>query len=154
MSSSATKCAAPLTIAAGFVFSTCDYQDRGLEETYASAAVAAGEGLFERDVLPRILQPDVGNIRYWEEPKTNQQRGSFALNDAVLHRMQTQCSKADATPRPLPHPYVPPAWWPDALRSDRRGREFAIFQCGTFWLAAHPAKQMGYFWRAPRSQGQ
>ena len=117
------------------------------ESHYPTVAAAAQAGGFEHGWLPAVLNPDVTDIREWHDLDTNEVRGQFALNDPVLHRLQSDCKQATDVPR---HIRSAPSWWPDSIERGELVSSRAAFRCGDFFVAVNTSNRAGYFWANSR----
>ncbi len=76
------------------------------ETHYATALEATHDRAFERGWLPAVLLPDTTDIHEAHDIDSNRGVGQFALNAALLKRLEASCNTATANPA-IP-PYVPP----------------------------------------------
>ena len=62
-----------------------------LESRYPTVNASAQARAFKRGWLPGVLQPDAADMREWHDLASNELRELFALNDSVLHSLQSDC---------------------------------------------------------------
>jgi hypothetical protein len=127
-------------VAAVVVMSGCNEQ---LEKHYPTAATAAQAGAFDHGWIPRVLQPDVTDIREWHDLDTNEVRGRFAPNDSVLNRLQSTCKQGGDLPRRV---RSAPNWWPDSVNNGGSAKNTPVFHCDNFFITTDTQKATGYFW--------
>src|SRR5579863_1483229 len=69
-----------------------------IESHYPTVNAATEAGAFNRGWLPAVLQPDGTALQEWHDLDSNEVRGRFALNDSLLHRLQSDCEESQEKP--------------------------------------------------------
>ena len=122
------------------------------ESSYSSVAVAVKDGAFDRGWLPELLKPDVVSIKEWHDISSNEIRGRFALNQGVMDRLQSTCTRAVDVPRKT---WSMPNWFPESIpQGDAEAHGMRIFRCDNFFIASDVPAQAGYFWEADYPRGK
>src|SRR6266496_2797965 len=104
------------------------------ESHYSTAAAAAQAGAFTRGWLPDLLQPDVLDIYESHDLDSSEVEGRFALNDGVIHRIQSGCRTSMKIPERARSALSATPSSANAVR------------CGDFLVTIDTAKRTGYFW--------
>jgi hypothetical protein len=113
-----------------------------LESHYPTVNTAAQAGAFKRGWLPGVLQPDATDMREWHDLDSNEVLGRFALNDSVLHRLQSDCKASQEEP---PNS-TDPSWWPYTSVQGETAASFHVVRCDNFFVSTDRANGVGYFW--------
>ena len=112
-----------------------------LESHYPTVNAAAQAGAFKRGWLPGVLQPDATDMREWHDLDSNEVRGRFALNDSVLHRLQSDCRESQEKPPTG----TGPSWWPHTVDGATAASRHVV-RCDNFFVSTYQASGVGYFW--------
>jgi hypothetical protein len=113
-----------------------------LESHYLTVNAATQAGAFKRGWLPAVLQPDGTDMREWHDLDSNEVRGRFALNDSVLHRLQSDCEESQEKP-PTDNG---PIWWLHTSLDGKTAPNFHVLRCDNFLVSTDRANGVGYFW--------
>jgi hypothetical protein len=113
-----------------------------VESHYPTVHAASEAGAFDRGWLPGVLQPDTTDIREWHDLDSNEVVGRFALNDSVLHRLQSNCKESQGKPPTTPGP----SWWPHTSVDGDNTGSFHVVRCEKFFVSTDRAIGVGYFW--------
>jgi hypothetical protein len=112
---------------------------------YASTTDAARDGAFTRGWLPAVLAPDATQIEEIHDQDSNKGSGTFALNQALIKRLESVCKPVHGVPIPESNAH----WWQKGPDSDRQPSG-ALYQCEDFLVLVNADKGAGRFWTSPR----